>query len=485
MQTRNDNNGNVTYQYNNPAHKHAVSQIGSLFYCYDANRNMTRRNATSSACTNGDTLVYDQENRLTSITVGGTTTTYTYDGDGNRVKKVAGSTATYYVGNYFEVTNGVSTKYYYFGKQRVAMRTNTGVLYLHSDHLGSTSITTNSAGACTSAQWYYAYGNVRTPAPTTPCSGALPTDYTFTGQRRDASAGLMYYGARYYDPTLGRFVSADTLVPSAGNPQSLNRYAYVLNNPVKYADPTGHWSEEELEDKFGTDWRDQYFGKDSVFEGRDALLKYLLSDQVHDPFSLEIIRQFFEPARALHSLKLSFAGIDAIGARVVVSGGTGVFAGASVDAVLNLTAGQFSVFGSPALGGQIGESATVVGGITLIKNMRSNDDFRGVFEAVGIQGGRLAGVTVEGFWSGPMSDRYNPTDKTWGGFLGGGLGIGLGVYGEMSYSFEGYREDVQGSHWLPYIPNALDVVSEILTAWHHDIIANPYLNPAWSWSPYR
>jgi len=50
----------------------------------------------------------------------------------------------------------------------------------------------------------------------------------------------MYYGARYYDATLGRFVSADTLVPSAGNPQSLNRYAYVLNNPVRYTDPSGH-----------------------------------------------------------------------------------------------------------------------------------------------------------------------------------------------------------------------------------------------------
>lgn len=105
---------------------------------------------------------------------------------------------------------------------------------------------------------HYAYGNVRTPAPTTPCRGALPTDYTFTGQRRDASAGLMYYGARYYDATLGRFVSADTVVPNAGNPQSLNRYAYTLNNPVRYTDPTGHFTDEEiqksLKDEYGENW---------------------------------------------------------------------------------------------------------------------------------------------------------------------------------------------------------------------------------------
>jgi len=122
----------------------------------------------------------------------------------------------------------------------VAMKVGSVVTYLHSDHLGSTSVTTNASGQCTSSQWYYAYGNVRTPAPTTPCSGALPTDYTFTGQKRDASAGLMFYNARYYDTTLGRFISADTIVPSAGNPQSLNRYAYVYNNPVRYTDPSGH-----------------------------------------------------------------------------------------------------------------------------------------------------------------------------------------------------------------------------------------------------
>jgi RHS repeat-associated protein len=240
MLTRNDNNGNVTYSYNDTAHKHAVTQAGANYFCYDQNGNMTRRNATTSACTNGDALTYDKENRLTSITVGSTTTTFVYDGDGNRVKKVVGSTATYYVGNYYEVTNNVATKYVYFGKQRVALKKNGAVTYLHGDHLGSTSVTTNASGQCTSAQWYYAYGNIRTPAPTLPCSGTPATDYGFTGQRRDAGASLLYYGARYYDSALGRFIQADTIVPQAGNPQTLNRYSYTLNNPVRYNDPDGH-----------------------------------------------------------------------------------------------------------------------------------------------------------------------------------------------------------------------------------------------------
>jgi hypothetical protein len=51
----------------------------------------------------------------------------------------------------------------------------------------------------------------------------------------------MYYRARFYHPALGRFVSADTIVPGAGNPQNFSRYSYVLNNPLKYIDPSGHY----------------------------------------------------------------------------------------------------------------------------------------------------------------------------------------------------------------------------------------------------
>jgi RHS repeat-associated protein len=73
----------------------------------------------------------------------------------------------------------------------------------------------------------------------------MPTSYKFTGQRLDDSTGLYYYGARYYDAVIGRFVQADTIVPNPGNPQSLNRYSYVNNNPLKYTDPTGHMVAED------------------------------------------------------------------------------------------------------------------------------------------------------------------------------------------------------------------------------------------------
>jgi RHS repeat-associated protein len=76
-------------------------------------------------------------------------------------------------------------------------------------------------------------------------NNALPTGYTYTGQL-DSGLGLMYYRARHYDPLLGRFVQPDTIVPEPGNPQALNRYSYVLNNPLRYTDPTGMFSEEAI-----------------------------------------------------------------------------------------------------------------------------------------------------------------------------------------------------------------------------------------------
>ncbi|MFH1381390.1 MAG: RHS repeat-associated core domain-containing protein [Chloroflexota bacterium] len=80
---------------------------------------------------------------------------------------------------------------------------------------------------------YYPYGDCRNS------QGTLGTDKLFTGQRLD-DTGLYYYGARYYDPTIGRFISPDTIVQKPTNPQTLNRYSYVINNPLRYRDPSGN-----------------------------------------------------------------------------------------------------------------------------------------------------------------------------------------------------------------------------------------------------
>ncbi len=130
------------------------------------------------------------------------------------------------------------------GSQPVAMRTGSITLnFILGDHLGSSSVTTSSTGTSPKYQLYKPFGEVRYT------SSALPTKYTFTGQYSNVSDfGLMYYGARWYDVSLGRFAQADTIIPQPGNPQSWDRYSYVNNSPLMYTDPSGHFSEDAITD---------------------------------------------------------------------------------------------------------------------------------------------------------------------------------------------------------------------------------------------
>ncbi len=164
----------------------------------------------------------------------------------------SGSSASYtfYVGPHYEVQLGAGqalsvTKYYYFGSQRVAEALPAliqappylvdNLYYLHADHLGSTLVATDASGALAgSAARYDAYGNDRYGTV-----GQLPTDYDYTGQKLDGT-GFYQMGARWYDPYLDQWIQPDTIVPDLTNPQSLNPYSYVGNNPLRYTDPTGH-----------------------------------------------------------------------------------------------------------------------------------------------------------------------------------------------------------------------------------------------------
>jgi len=109
--------------------------------------------------------------------------------------------------------------------------------YMHGNHLGSMTLLTDEAGAVVDQARYYPFGGYRLP----PTAGI--TDIGFTGHRQDnlgwENTGLIYMGARYYDPLLRRFISPDTIVQDAGNTMAYNRYAYVYNNPVNMVDPTG------------------------------------------------------------------------------------------------------------------------------------------------------------------------------------------------------------------------------------------------------
>jgi RHS repeat-associated protein len=127
----------------------------------------------------------------------------------------------------------VVRKVYRLGGETVAVREGSTVYAAVGDHLGSVTVLAQG-GSVAGATRYLPYGAIRWE------SGLWSTDRRFTGQRWEASLGLYDYRARFYDPALGRFLQPDPLVPQAGDPSSLNRYAYARLNPLRYVDPTGH-----------------------------------------------------------------------------------------------------------------------------------------------------------------------------------------------------------------------------------------------------
>ncbi len=127
------------------------------------------------------------------------------------------------------------SKYYYQGNQRVAIRKGTDFFLLLADHLGSSSVSYNTSTHLAVRERYKPWGDLRDG------TNHMPTNYTYTGQYSyTADFGLMFYNARWYDPSLGRFAQADTVIPSTRNPGAWDRYAAMLNNPVRNTDPTGH-----------------------------------------------------------------------------------------------------------------------------------------------------------------------------------------------------------------------------------------------------
>lgn len=215
-------------------------------YQYDAAGNMTY-DATS-----GLNYSFDQENRIT----GAAGYTYTYDGDGNRVRKSNGNAAS--SGTlYWYMTPGVvaesdlagtlKSEYIFFDGERVARKDFPGntVAYYFSDHLKTASVITDASGVIKADSDYYPWG------------GELQfvnddsNDYKFTGKKRDAETGLDYFGARYYSNSMARFMSVDLMLVDKKrvmDPQRLNMLVYARNNPTRYDDPDGADPRDKIND---------------------------------------------------------------------------------------------------------------------------------------------------------------------------------------------------------------------------------------------
>lgn len=227
-------NGSYVYPPSGPTsiRPHAVASMGKQRFKYDANGNMTRGRRLS--------IKYDGTRMPIKIR----STKYAYDVEGERFRARRGSRITRWVTNDYEIApDGTVTKHVKLDEndddgfslvlKTVGSGPATRRYTLHTDEQGSIEVVTDEAGAVVHRREYGPWGDVQWE------SSAFRQERGYTGHYHDADTGLIYMRARYYDPTLARFLQADDVVDGDGL-LGLNRYAYTHNDPTNLIDPDGH-----------------------------------------------------------------------------------------------------------------------------------------------------------------------------------------------------------------------------------------------------
>ena len=267
-----ENDPNLTYTYNYsyaPNKPHAVAGINdNLTYRYDANGNMTAMYDTAKQFNR--ILYWDDDNRLTKTvdTTSGASvpTQYHYDAKGMRIVKDGPYGKSIYIDTGYvesgapQTPTTIVSNHIFVGNTRVASvvkhteEKNPATYYYASDHLGSSSVLTTQQGSYHERIEYLPYGEVWVEDKAT--SDGYTTPYKFTGKELDTETGLYYFGARYYDAKISRWISTDPAFalylsgkPNGGiyNPINVDVYRYGMDNPIKYLDPDGNADQEGWE----------------------------------------------------------------------------------------------------------------------------------------------------------------------------------------------------------------------------------------------
>jgi len=222
-----------------------LTAAGSTSYTYDPSArlragfhgNTTARGSDSFGWDPSAMLRTGAADRMTSATVASTTTTFAYNGDGLRDSRTSGGGTVAFTWDIAssipEVIDDGSNKYI-LGLGRIAQIDALGNTYYYlADGLGSTMALVTFNGTVANTYDHDVFGAVRSS------TGSQPNDFKFTGEQWDASTGLEYLRARYYDPAAGSFISRDSYGGSASQPLSQNRFAYAEGNPISNTDPSG------------------------------------------------------------------------------------------------------------------------------------------------------------------------------------------------------------------------------------------------------
>ena len=257
---------NTTESYTYDPVGNRLSSLGVSPYAVNASNELTSTPSTSYAYDhNGNTLTktdstgttnytWDFENRLTSLALPGSggTVTFKYDPFGRRIYKSSSSATSIFAydgDNLVEETNssGAVVARYSDGlniDEPVAMLRSSATSYYHADGLGSITSLSNGAGSLAQTYTFDSFGKQ------TASSGSLTNPFQYTGRESDTETGLYYYRARYYDQSVGRFISEDPLKSVL---PSMNFYPYVRNRPTFFVDRTGK-DPQTFWDTIGSAW---------------------------------------------------------------------------------------------------------------------------------------------------------------------------------------------------------------------------------------
>lgn len=221
-------------------------------YTYDVrgNRLTMEQSVSDPVASFEDTSYsYDLWNTLTSVTKNGSETRFEYYADGLRAVKSKGSTHTQvnYDFNGQVITeeklngNNIVQKSTYVRGDRVLVKkdktASKDYYYLYNGH-GDVVQMVDTSGAIVNSYAYDVWGNITSQKEET------PNPFKYTGEVYDEETGFYYLRARYYDPSMGRFLNEDTYEGQIDNPLSQNLYTYVHNNPLRYTDPSGHFAKD-------------------------------------------------------------------------------------------------------------------------------------------------------------------------------------------------------------------------------------------------
>jgi RHS repeat-associated protein len=246
--------GTVSYKYDGVGNRtnrtSSVAGITNQTFVFNSNDQPTNDVFDANGNTrtnNGNTFAYDVENHLTNGVVSGTNIVIVYDGDGNRVRKVVGTTTNLYLvddrspSGYAQVleekiVSGGTTnlvRQYTYGLDLISQR-DTATAFYGYDGNGNTRYLTATNAAVTDTYVYDAFGVVITN------TGTTTNFYRYSGEQFDPNLGFVYLRARYLNPNSGRFLTKDAFAGSFQDPKSLHRYLYCANNPVNCVDPSGY-----------------------------------------------------------------------------------------------------------------------------------------------------------------------------------------------------------------------------------------------------